>query len=362
MKFFDLISQRLSMQQEIDHAIEKVLSHGQFILGPEVFELEDLLSDYTGAKYCITCANGTDALQIALMAVGVGPGDEVITPAFSYIATAEATAVLGAKPVFVDVDKITFNMDPSQIEEKITENTKAIIPVSLYGQVAEFGEINRIAKKHNIFVIEDAAQSFGGEYNGIKSCNLSDLACTSFFPTKPLGCYGDGGAVFTSDEHLAKQIRLIARHGQSRKYFHERIGINSRLDTIQASILKAKLSYLDHEIQQRDRISDFYTNNLRKYPSISVPKIRPGVKSAWAQYTIRIDNRDEIKETLSSQKIPTVVHYPLPLHKQPALLDPSCNMINSEELSQEVLSLPFHLYLSEDEKNTLIDAIVDCIK
>ena len=237
MEFIDLKSQYQRLKPQIDAAIQRVLDHGQFILGPEVAELEEKLVAYTGAKYCISVANGTDALQIALMALGVGPGDEVITPGFTYIATAETVALLGAKPVYVDVDARTYNLDPALLEASITPRTKAIIPVSLYGQCAEFDAINAIAARHGISVIEDAAQSFGASYKGRKSCNLSTIACASFFPSKPLGCYGDGGAIFTSDDELAKVIRQIARHGQDRRYHHVRVGVNSRLDTIQAAIL-----------------------------------------------------------------------------------------------------------------------------
>ena len=245
MKFFDLEAQQFRLKDEIDKKISAVLNHGQFILGPEVYELEGALCEYTGAKHCITCANGTDALQIALMAIGIGAGDEVITPAFSYISTAEATKLLGAKPVYVDVDPVTFNINPELLEADITAKTKAIIPVSLYGQPANFSAINKIAKNHNLIVIEDAAQSFGAEQSGKKSCNLSTIGCTSFFPTKPLGCYGDGGAIFTSDESLARIVRQIARHGQEKRYYHTRLGVNSRLDTIQAAILLAKLTILE---------------------------------------------------------------------------------------------------------------------
>src|SRR5690606_4821384 len=246
----------------IDAGIARVLAHGQYILGPEVAELEEKLAAYTGAKYCISVANGTDALQIALMALGVGPGDEVITPGFTYIATAEAAAVLGARPVYVDIDPRTYNLDPELLEAAITDRTRAIIPVSLYGQCAEFDAINRIADKHGIPVIEDAAQSFGATYKGRKSCNLSSIACTSFFPSKPLGCYGDGGAIFTNDGELATRMRQIARHGQDRRYHHVRVGMNSRLDTLQAAILLPKLDILDSEIQSRQEVAEAYTRLL----------------------------------------------------------------------------------------------------
>ena len=251
MEFIDLKAQYQKLKPEIDEAIARVLNHGNFILGPEVEELEDRLANYVGAKHCITVANGTDALQIALMCLGVGPGDEVITPGFTYIATAETVALLGARPVYVDIDERTYNLDPSLLESSITHRTKAIIPVSLYGQCADFDLINAIALRHGVVVIEDAAQSFGASYKGRKSCNLSSIACTSFFPSKPLGCYGDGGAIFTSDDALAKVMRQIARHGQDRRYHHVRVGVNSRLDTIQAAILLQKLKIFDEEIALR---------------------------------------------------------------------------------------------------------------
>jgi len=248
MQFIDLAAQQARIKDKIDANIQKVLAHGKYILGPEVGKLEERLADYTGAKYCITVANGTDALQIAQMALGIGPGDEVIVPGFSYIATAETVALLGARPVYVDIDPKTYNLNPELLEAAITPRTKAIIPVSLYGQCADFDVINAIAEKHGIPVIEDGAQSFGASYKGKKSCNLTTIGCTSFFPSKPLGCYGDGGAIFTSDDELATVLRQIARHGQDRRYHHIRVGINSRLDTLQAAILLPKLELLDEEI------------------------------------------------------------------------------------------------------------------
>lgn len=251
IEFIDLKAQQTRIKDKIDAGIQRVLAHGQYILGPEVAELEEKLADFVGAKYCITCANGTDALQIAQMALGIGPGDEVITPGFTYIATAETVALLGAKPVYVDIDPRTYNLDPTLLEAAITPRTKAIIPVSLYGQCADFDAINAIAAKYGIPVIEDAAQSFGATYKGKRSCNLTTIACTSFFPSKPLGCYGDGGAIFTNDDELAVVLRQIARHGQDRRYHHVRVGVNSRLDTLQAAILLPKLEIFEDEIQLR---------------------------------------------------------------------------------------------------------------
>ncbi|MGB2065760.1 MAG: DegT/DnrJ/EryC1/StrS family aminotransferase, partial [Marinomonas gallaica] len=345
--FFDLAAQQTVIKSQIDENIAKVLAHGKYILGPEVAELEERLCEYTGAKYCITCANGTDALQIALMAIGVGPGDEVITPAFSYIATAEATALLGATPIYVDVDPVTFNINPALIEEKITAKTKAIIPVSLYGQPADFQEINKIARKHNLIVIEDGAQSFGAEQLGQKSCNLSDIGCTSFFPTKPLGCYGDGGAIFTSDENLAKSLRQIARHGQEKRYYHARVGINSRLDTLQAAILLPKLAILDAEIKARNFLATKYSSCLSPDSRWTCPKILSENQSAWAQYTLKVSDRDKFRQKLDDAGIPTAVHYPMPLNKQPAVQDLSAVLHHGDEMSYEVVSLPMHAYMTD---------------
>ena len=357
--FFDLAAQQAVIKSQIDENIAKVLAHGKYILGPEVAELEERLCEYTGAKYCITCANGTDALQIALMAIGVGPGDEVITPAFSYIATAEATALLGATPIYVDVDPVTFNINPALIEEKITKQTKAIIPVSLYGQPADFQAINKIARKHNLIVIEDGAQSFGAEHLGQKSCNLSDIGCTSFFPTKPLGCYGDGGAIFTSDENLAQSLRQIARHGQEKRYYHARVGINSRLDTLQAAILLPKLDILDAEIRARDSLANKYSSYLSSDDRWTCPEIRSENQSAWAQYTLRVTDRDGFRRKLDDAGIPTAVHYPMPLNKQPAVQDLSAVLQHGDKMSEEVVSLPMHAYMTNEAFEQITSVLSD---
>ena len=354
--FFDLAAQQTKIRHQIDENIAKVLAHGEYILGPEVAELEERLCEYTGAKYCITCANGTDALQIALMAIGVGPGDEVIMPAFSYIASAEATALLGAKPIYVDVDPITFNINPKLIEDKITSRTKAIIPVSLYGKPADFCEINKIAHKHNLIVIEDAAQSFGAEQLGQKSCNLSDIGCTSFFPTKPLGCYGDGGAMFTSDEVLAKSLRQIARHGQERRYFHSIVGVNSRLDTIQAAILLAKLKVLDWERTERNKNAKKLIKEINN-SKIETPNYQDHDGCAWAQFTLRCANREKVQLHLTTNGIPSAVHYPLPLTCQPAVRDESFAVPISLQLSEQVLSIPIHSYLTQEQITKIIDSL-----
>lgn len=367
MEFCDLKSQYQRLKAEIDAGIQRVLNHGQYILGPEVAELEEKLAAYTGAKYCITCANGTDALQVAQMALGIGPGDEVITPSFTYIATAETVALLGAKPVYVDIDPRTYNLDPALLEAAITPRTKAIIPVGLYGQCADMDAINAIAAKHGIPVIEDAAQSFGATYKGRKSCNLSTISCASFFPSKPLGAYGDGGAIFTNDDELAKIMRQIARHGQDRRYHHIRVGVNSRLDTIQAAILLPKLAIFEDEIAQRQKVAasyntlftDFIASNARQsMPPVVLPHIEPHNISAWAQYTIRVQDRDAVQEKLTAAGIPTAVHYPFPLNKQPAVADNAVQLPRGDEAAQQVISLPMHPYLNSSEQSTVVQAIV----
>lgn len=354
IEFIDLKAQQARLKDKIDAGIQRVLDHGQYILGPEVTELEEKLAAYVGAKYCISCANGTDALQIVQMAFGIGPGDEVITPGFTYIATAETVAVLGAIPVYVDVNPKTYNLDVEKLEAAITPRTKAIIPVSLYGQCADFDAINAIAAKYNIPVIEDAAQSFGATYKGRKSCNLTTVACTSFFPSKPLGCYGDGGAVFTNDEGLAKVIRQIARHGQDRRYHHIRVGVNSRLDTLQAAILLPKLEILDEEMQARQRVADTYTKLFNEAGVLTTPFIEAHNQSAWAQYTIQVESRDAVQAKLKEQGIPTAVHYPIPLNKQPAVADVNAVLPVGDAVAERVMSLPMHPYLNENHQSLIV--------
>lgn len=368
MDFIDLKTQYQRLNAEIVAGIQRVLDHGQYILGPEVAELEDKLVAYTGSKHCITVANGTDALQIAQMALGIGPGDEVITPGFTYIATAETVALLRAKPVYVDIDPRTYNLDPALIEAAITPRTKAIIPVSLYGQCADYDAINAIAAKHSIPVIEDAAQSFGATYKGRKSCNLTTIACASFFPSKPLGCYGDGGAIFTNDDELAKVMRQIARHGQDRRYHHIRVGVNSRLDTLQAAILLPKLAIFDEELVQRQQTAARYTSLIAgsdpqsMSSAITLPYIEPHNTSAWAQYTIRVPNRDTVQEQLKQAGIPTTVHYPLPLNKQPAVAAVSAQLPIGDSVARQVLSLPMHPYLTEEQQLRVASTIQHAVK
>lgn len=356
--FIDLKAQQARLKDQIDAGIQNVLAHGQYILGPEVKELEEKLAAYVGAKYCITCANGTDALQIAQMAFGIGPGDEVITPGFTYIATAETVAILGATPVYVDVNPKTYNLDVEQLEAAITPRTKAIIPVSLYGQCADFDAINVIAAKYNIPVIEDAAQSFGATYKERKSCNLSTVACTSFFPSKPLGCYGDGGAIFTNDDELAKVIRQIARHGQDRRYHHVRVGMNSRLDTLQAVILLPKLGILDEEMQARQCVAETYTRLFNEAGILTTPFIEEHNQSAWAQYTIQVENRTEVQGKLKAQGIPTAVHYPIPLNKQPAVANIDVDLPIGDAIAERVMSLPMHPYLTVEAQEKIVNSLI----
>lgn len=356
IEFIDLKSQQAHIKDKIDAGIQRVLAHGQYILGPEVQELEERLASFVGAKYCISCANGTDALQIVQMALGIGPGDEVITPGFTYIATAETVALLGAKPVYVDVDPRTYNLDPQLLEAAITPRTKAIIPVSLYGQCADYDAINAIAAKHGIPVIEDAAQSFGATYKGKRSCNLTTVACTSFFPSKPLGCYGDGGAIFTNDDELAKVLRQIARHGQDRRYHHIRVGVNSRMDTLQAAIMLPKLEIFEVELQQRQQVAERYAQFLTRQ-GIAAPFVAEGNSSAWAQYTVQVESRDGVQEKLKQAGVPTAVHYPIPLNQQPAVKDEQASLPVGDAIARKVMSLPMHPYLSEADQQSICVAL-----
>jgi UDP-2-acetamido-2-deoxy-ribo-hexuluronate aminotransferase len=358
--FIDLKTQQARIKAHIDANIARVLAHGQYILGPEVAELEERLAAYVGARHCISCANGTDALQIAQMALGIGPGDEVITPGFTYIATAETVAVLGAKPVYVDIDPRTYNLNPERLEAAITPRTRAIMPVALYGQCADMDAINAIASLHGIPVIEDAAQSFGATYKGLRSGNLSTIACTSFFPSKPLGCYGDGGALFTNDDELAVVIRQIARHGQDRRYHHVRVGMNSRLDTLQAAILLPKLDILAEEIDLRQQVARRYDELLTPL-GISTPQVETHNVSAWAQYTVRVPDRESVQAALRQAGVPTAVHYPIPLNQQPAVADPDACLPEGDAAASEVLSLPMHPYLSEDQARHIAQALEGAI-
>jgi UDP-2-acetamido-2-deoxy-ribo-hexuluronate aminotransferase len=364
LEFVDLKAQYRAIKSVIDARIAKVLEHGQFIMGPEVQELETALAEYSGAKYCVTCASGTEALLISLIALGIGRGDEVITTAFTFAATAETIALLGATPVFVDIDPVTYNLQPELLEASIGSKTKAIIPVSLYGQVSDMNEINAIAERHGIPVIEDAAQSFGAEYHGLKSCNLSTIGCTSFFPSKPLGCYGDGGAIFTSDEQLANAMREIRVHGQERRYFHTRVGVGGRMDTLQCAVVLAKLGRFDWELDQRRRVAHRYFELLA--PALKVlglPQIKSGRTSVFGQFTIRASDRDRLQKRLSIEGIPTAIHYPIPLHVQPAYANKSrFDLLYQTELAaNSVISLPMYPDMRDEDQTRIVNAVLSAL-
>lgn len=357
MNFIDLKAQYKTIEEDVNKRIQKVLNHGQYILGPEVKELEGCLAEYVGTKHCLGVSSGTDALLIALMALNIGPGDEVITTPFTFIATGETIALLGAKPVFVDVDSKTYNIDPQLVEQAITPKTKAIMPVSLYGQCYDVDAINAIAEKHSLPVIEDAAQSFGATYKGRKSCALTTIGCTSFFPSKPLGAYGDGGACFTNDDDLAKLMREISNHGQDRRYHHPRLGINGRLDTIQAAVLLAKMAIFPDEVAAREKIGGRYST-LLAHDQITVPYIEEHNTSVYAQYTILVDNRDELQKRLGELNIPTAVHYPVPLNNQPVMGQQGLSFPVADDLAARVISLPMHPMLSEQDQDKVVNAIL----
>ncbi len=363
MQFIDLKSQQQPIRADIEQRIAKILDHGQYILGPEIGEMEQVLAEYVGAKHCISVASGTDALLIALMALEIGPGDEVITTPFSFIATAEVIALLGATPVFVDVDDKTYNLDPAKIEAAIGPKTKAIMPVGIFGQCADMDAINAIAATHGLPVIEDAAQSFGAEYKGRKSCGLSTIGCTSFFPAKPLGCYGDGGACFTDDEALDARMRELRNHGQDRRYHHPRVGINGRMDTLQAAVILSKMSLFPDEVQKRSELGAQYSQLLAE-ANCTTPHIADGNLCVYAQYTLRVADRDSLAKQLADNGIPTAVHYPVTLDQQPALA--SCCRVsgelnNAHKIAEEVISLPMHPYLSDDDQRTIANAVREAV-
>lgn len=366
MPFIDLKAQYAALKPRIQDRINRVLDHGQYIMGPEVEELEQKLATFVGVKHCIAASSGTDSLMIAMMALGIGIGDEVITTPFTFIATAEMIALLGAKPVFVDIDPRTYNINPKNVEAAITPKTKAIIPVSLYGQCADFDVINAIANKHGLTVIEDAAQSFGATYKGNKSCALSTIGSTSFFPSKPLGAFGDGGALFTNDDRLARAMREIRVHGQEKRYQHSRIGINGRLDTIQAAILLAKLEEFDWDVDQRIKLGARYSELIEKrnavitQNAIITPYIEPYSTSVYAQYTVLVKNRERVQQKLTDMGIPSAVHYPIPLHLQSAFASLGLGVGSfpiSEDLSKQVMSLPMGPYLDESAQLIIIDSL-----
>ncbi|HEY0786089.1 MAG TPA: DegT/DnrJ/EryC1/StrS family aminotransferase [Acidobacteriaceae bacterium] len=358
MQFVDLKAQYRAIQADVEARMQAVLEHGQYILGPEVAELESRLAARVGVRHCVSCSSGTDALLLALLALGIGAGDEVITTPFTFFATGEMIALLGAVPVMVDIEPDTYNLDPSLIEPAITARTKAILPVSLYGQPAAMDEINQVAARHGLPVIEDAAQSFGATWNGRASCGLSTVGCTSFFPSKPLGAYGDGGACFTDDDELAVAMQQLRNHGQQQRYRHTRIGINGRLDTLQAAILLAKLAIFDTELIARDQAAQAYTRALSG--TVETPAVRPGNTSAWAQYTIEVNDREAVAAALAAEGVPTAVHYPLPMHQQPvfaALGKPAGSLPVAERAAARVLSLPMHPYLSQQDMDRVTQAL-----
>ncbi|HEY0061370.1 MAG TPA: DegT/DnrJ/EryC1/StrS family aminotransferase [Telluria sp.] len=365
MEFIDLKSQYQALRGNINSRIQTVLDHGQYIMGPEVGQLEQRLAAYTGARHCITVSSGTEALLISLMALGIGRGDEVITTPFSFIATAEAIVLLGATPVFADIDPATCNLDPALVEERITPRTRAIMPVSLYGQPADMDAINAIAFRHELHVIEDAAQSFGATYQGKRSCNLSHIGCTSFFPSKPLGCYGDGGAIFTSDDDLATAMREIRVHGQSRRYVHTRIGVGGRMDTLQCAVVLAKMECFDWELERRAHIAAAYDALFSgKIGLVSRTRDR---SSALAQYTVVLEERDRIQAILHDAGIPTAVHYPVPMHLQPAyahLCSPEDAPV-AMAMAGKVLSLPLGPYMDpgavQEVGETLLRAVGESV-
>lgn len=358
--FANLQYQHELYKDEIENAILKVARNCNFIMGNEVQELEKSLEEFTGAKYAVSCSNGTDALLLAMMALDIKPGDEVITTPFTFIATAEMIAFLSAIPVFVDIDEKTYNINPDLIEEKITSKTKAIIPVSLYGQPADMDKVNQIAKKYNLKVIIDGAQSFGSTYDGITDSALADISTTSFFPAKPLGCYGDGGAVFTNDEEIANKMKSLRLHGQSKRYHHKYIGMGGRLDTIQAAVLNVKLKYYPKDLAKRAEVASKYTKALESKSGLVLPFVDKKATSAWAQYSIRIKNRDEVQNRLKDAGIPTAVHYPMPLHLQECfkyLGYKKGDFPISEIVSEEIMSLPMNPYVTDEEINYISEQL-----
>jgi UDP-2-acetamido-2-deoxy-ribo-hexuluronate aminotransferase len=365
--FIDLKTQYQRIESDVNARIKKVLENGQYILGPEVGELETQLADYVGSKHCIGVASGTMALHIALMALDIGPGDEVITTPFTFIATAEIIALVGAKPIFVDIDPHTYNIDPTKIEAAITDKTKAIMPVSLYGQCAEFDAINAVAQKHNLPVIEDAAQSFGATYKNRKSCSLTTIGCTSCFPAKPLGAYGEGGAIFTNDDELAKVMQEIRVHGQDKRYHHARLGLNGRIDTLQAAILLAKMEIFPEEVDARWTIGQRYTQLFeaakQANPSLKLvtPYIESYNESVFAQYTIQVDNRDTVQQKLNDKSLPTAVHYPIPVDQQPAIPVNEPPLPNAKAVAEKVMSLPMHPYLDEATQQDIVNKVVEAM-
>lgn len=368
----DLKGQYQKIKTEIDASIADVIQSAAFINGAPVGQFADALAKYLDVKHVIPCANGTDALQIAMMALGLKAGDEVITPSFTYIATVEVVALLGLKPVFVDVDPQTFTMDLAQIEAAITPKTKAIVPVHLYGHSAKMEEILALAKKHNLFVIEDNAQAIGGHYtfaDGSKKANgtMGDIGCTSFFPSKNLGCYGDGGAIFTNDDALAAELKMVANHGQSKRYYHDVVGCNSRLDTIQAAILNIKLQHLDSYCDARRAVASAYNAAFANHPNIVTPHEAAFTHHVYHQYTLQVDgvDRDALVAMLAEHGVPSMIYYPVPAHRQKmfsALNLPEANLPITDWLTSRVISLPIHTEMNEATLNKITSTFLDCIE
>ena len=360
--FIDLKSQYKALKNSIDARIHAVLEHGAYVNGPEVVELEKTLASYVGVKHCLTIANGTDALWVPMMAYGIGAGDEVITTAFSFIATAETILLAGAKPVYVDIDPKTFNIDVTKIEAAITPKTKAILPVSLYGQIADMDKIQAIAKKHNLLLIEDAAQSFGAKYKDKRSCSIADISGTSFFPAKPLGCYGDGGAIFTNDDNIAKVMKEIREHGSESRYYHTRLGINGRLDTIQCAILLAKMERYDWELEQRQKVADKYNDAFSsiKADGFSTPFVGADHNSAWAQYTITVKDRASFQQKMQAAGVPTSIHYPRTMPDQPFYQNEETKRLEipvARWAAENVISLPMYPDMDATTQDKIIAAV-----
>lgn len=359
MQLIDLQAQYQRIQSEVEAGIHAVLEHGRYVNGPEIETLEARLAAYAGVDHCVALASGTDALLVAMMALDIGPGDEVITTPFTFIATGEMIGLLGATPVFVDIDPATYNIDAAQIEAAITERTRAILPVSLFGQMADMHAINAIGARHDIPVIEDAAQSFGATFDGQRSCGASRLAATSFFPAKPLGCYGDGGAAFTTDAELAEKMRQLRNHGQTAPYYHPMLGINGRLDTIQAAILLAKLDVFDDEVGRRARVAARYDEALSGH--VITPALDARATSVYAQYTIQVDDREAVRARLNEAGIPSAVYYPVPLNRQPPLYS-DATLVNSDAAAERVLSIPMHPYLDNADQDRVIAALKTAVE
>lgn len=365
--FIDLKTQYQALKTQIDQNIQTVLDHGQFIMGPEVKKSEQALSDYVGCKHTINVSSGTDAAIVAMMAKNIGPGDEVIIPAFSFIATAETVCLVGATPKMVDIDPKTFNIDIEAIKEALSPQTKAIVPVSLFGQPADMHAINTLAAENNLLVIEDGAQSFGGTYKGKKSGNLSHCGLTSFFPAKPLGVYGDGGAIFTNDDEWAESCRQVLFHGQTGRYFHEKIGVNGRMDTLQCAILIPKLEKFPWELKQRQILADTYNQGLAPLTDkgITLPFVHSNCTSAWAQYTLRVPNRNKLQQQLKEKGVPTAVHYPRTMADQPAYSNPNFlggPIPESQKATEEVMSLPMHPYMDKSTSSKIIMSLLECFE